>query len=168
MPCPHVAGDGSGQKADRACAGDDHVFADEIIGQSGMSRIAKGIEDRGGRIRNRVWDDNGVFCGNGDIFRETAGAGRANGFVDAAKVGIAGAAGAAMTAGDMPFAGNTVAQLKALDVLADLHNFTDEFMTDDQWKMNTALRPSVPLIIMIVRAANGRFFDFDQDVVMTD
>ena len=47
---PGVAHDGRGHEADRAGAGDEHVFAEHVEGERGVDGVAEGIED-GGHVR---------------------------------------------------------------------------------------------------------------------
>ena len=73
MPGADVAGDGAGHNADRAGAGDQHVFADEIEGERGVDRVAEGIEDRAEFIVDVVRQRHDVESGNLHIFGEGAG-----------------------------------------------------------------------------------------------
>ena len=55
------------------------------------------------------------------------------------------------------------------DVLADFRDFTDKFMAQDAGNFNAPiLRPGVPLINMVIGAANGRLCNTDQHIVDAD
>ena len=79
-----------------------------------------------------------------------------------------GAAVTAVAAGDMTFAGNAVAQLKAANFLADTHHFADVFMPHYHRNRNVLLRPLVPVVDMHVSTANRGLANFNQQIVVAD
>ncbi len=78
-----------------------------------------------------------------------------------------GTAVAAMTAGDVTFAGDPLADFEALDFAADLDDLADKFVADSHGDGNGILAPFVPIVDMDIGAADGRLFDFDQDIIVS-
>ena len=81
------------------------------------------------------------------------------------KMTPAGEAIATMAAGDVTFADDEIAFGKTFDVIADVIDHADELVADGHRHGNRFLRPSVPVIYMYVRPADGRLEDADEDVV---
>ena len=80
----------------------------------------------------------------------------------------AGEAIAAMSAGDMTFAGYEIAGCESFDAIANAINDADEFVPDGNGNRNRFLRPSVPVIYMYVGSADGCFNDADKHFVAAD
>ena len=74
----------------------------------------------------------------------------------------------AVAAGNMPFAGNAIANLKAAYFLADTHDFPHVLMPYYHRHRDSFLRPFIPVINVYVGTANGGLADFDQQIVMAD
>src|SRR2546428_13775755 len=72
---------------------------------------------------------------------------------------------AAMAADQMPFAGDEIAGLEVFDVAAHRRYGAHKFMADDHRWTNRLLRPGIPLIDVYIRAADGCFKDFDQNII---
>jgi hypothetical protein len=75
---------------------------------------------------------------------------------------------ATMSTGDVTFADNQVAFCKSFDVIADLINNADKLMPNDHRHPNHLLRPSIPVVDVQVRAADGRFQNADQHIVTAE
>jgi hypothetical protein len=71
----------------------------------------------------------------------------------------------AMTAGNVTFADDEIAFGKTFHVIANAIDHPDELVPDGHRNGDRLLGPSVPVIYMYVRAADGRFKDADEDVV---
>src|ERR1700690_2203845 len=78
----------------------------------------------------------------------------------------AGAAIAAMAAGDVAFAGHAVAGTEAAHFAADLDDLAGEFMAHGHRHRDGLLRPRIPVVKMDVRAANGGAVPLDQYIVV--
>ena len=68
-----MATNGGGHDADGAGAGDQHVLADEIIGEGRVNGVAEGIENGADFIINFGGQVNGVEGGELEVFGEGAG-----------------------------------------------------------------------------------------------
>ena len=71
----------------------------------------------------------------------------------------------AMAARDVAFADNEIAFGKTFDVIADAIDHADELVADGHRDGDRLLRPSVPVIYMYVRPADGGLEHANQDVV---
>ena len=98
--------------ADRAGAGDQHVLADQVEGQRGVGGVAERIEDRGDVVADRVGQLEGVVGGDRQVLGERPGTIDADADRVAAQVPPAGAAVAAVAAGDVALARDAVADLQ--------------------------------------------------------
>ncbi len=154
--------------ADWACARNQHVFTHQIERQRRVYRVAERVEDGSQVVGDIVRDFEGVKRRDHQVFREAARAVDAHANGVAAQVGTTTAAVTAVAAGDMAFARNAIANLKAFHFLADAHHFADIFVTDDHGYRNGLLRPLVPVVDMHVSTADGGLTNFDQQIVMTD
>src|SRR5690606_25430853 len=168
IACAHVAGDRRCHGPDGAGARDQHVLAHQIEGQRRMGGVAVGIEDRGQVVGHVVRDAKGVEGRNHQVVREGAGAVDAHALGAAAQVPAPGAAVAAVAAGDVAFAGDAVADLEALDFLADFHDLAYVFVADVHGHGNRARGPVVPFPDVDVGTADGGLPDADQQVVVPD
>jgi hypothetical protein len=81
-----------------------------------------------------------------------------------ADVRLTGAALQAFAAGHVHFGGDEVTLLHAGDLVADGFDDAAEFVSRNQWRMNTPLRPLVPIVDMEIGAADGSDLDFNQYV----
>ena len=133
-----------------------------------MHRVAERVEDRRQVIRDIVGDFKGVKGRDHQILGKAARAVDAHADGVAAQVGTARAAVTAVAAGDMPFAGDAVANLKAAHFLTNPHHFADVFVTDHHRHRNGLLRPLIPVVDVHVGPANGGLADFNQQIVMAD
>src|SRR6185312_6164766 len=86
----------------------------------------------------------------------------------AAQVPLAGAAVAAMTAGDVAFTGDALAHLEALYFAADLRHHAHELVAHGHGHRDGLLCPLVPVVDVDVGAADGGLADLDQQVVVAD
>jgi len=71
----------------------------------------------------------------------------------------------AKTTDDVPLAVDEVAGVEADDVGADGLDRADEFVADDHGCLDGFLGPSIPVVDVNVGAADGGFFDLDEDIV---
>ena len=102
-----------------------------------------------------------------DIFGKGAGPIHPHALGVIAQMATAGHAIPAMTANDVTFATDAIAEAKIVDVIADLHDFPDEFMADNPGNGNGLLSPFVPFMNMQVGPADSGAIDLDQHVVNT-
>src|SRR6266851_3906582 len=80
----------------------------------------------------------------------------------------AGAAIAAMAAGDMTFARYAVARMEAAHLTAQFDDLAGILMTDRHGNRYGLLGPSIPIVNVHVGAADGRTIHFDEDIIVTD
>ena len=64
----------------------------------------------------------------------------------------------------MTFTRDEISDLKKVDIVADFHDPTDEFMSDHQGNRNCFLGPRVPIINMKVGAADTSAIYLNQDL----
>ena len=83
----------------------------------------------------------------------------------AAQVPAAGAAVAAVAAGDVALAGDAVADREAAHFAAERDDLAAVLVADLHRHRDRALRPGVPLVDVDVGAADGRLAHADQHVV---
>ena len=154
--------------ADGSGAGDEHVLARGIVGKRGMRGVAERIEDRIHVVGDAVHTLPHIFCRNHKILRECTVTVDADAFRLTAEMAASGKAVAAVPADDMSLARHTLAELKALDILTELHDFAHVLMPDGHRRMNGMLGPFVPVVNMQIRAADRCLFYLDFDVVLSD
>ena len=160
-----MAGDGGGHDADGAGSGDEDVFAEDGEGERGVDGVAEGIEDGGDVSRDVGGVTPDVGHGKDDVFGEGPGAVDADSAGEGAEMAAAGEAVATASADDVAFAGDEVAGFEVVDVGADLGDFADEFVADDEGDGDGFLRPGVPVVDVEVGAADAGLEDADFDVV---
>src|SRR5450631_975588 len=80
----------------------------------------------------------------------------------------AGAAIAAMAAGDVTFARYAVARKEAAHLTAQLDDLSGILMADRHGNRYGFLGPSIPIVNVHVGAADGRAIHFDEDIIVTD
>ena len=165
MTCPDKTTYRCGHDADRARAGDQDVFANDIEGQRTVHGVAERVEDSRDVRGNLVGHGPEIGRGNGDIFGECAvpAAADADGLVT--EMAFPGAAVPAQTASDMSFGRDAVPGLIAIDLIADGDDLTNEFMTDDTGGDNITLCPGIPVENVQIGAADAGGFDFNQNFI---
>src|ERR1019366_2062626 len=109
-----------------------------------MRRVAVGVEDRCQIVRDVVRNLEGVEGWNHQVLGEGALAVDADPKSVAAQMTAAGAAIAAKPAGNMAFAGDPAAYLKAAHFLPHLDNFSNVFVSDLHRDRKNFLRPLIP------------------------
>ncbi len=154
--------------ANRARAGDQHIFAHQVEGERRVHRVAKRVKDRGQIVRDIVRDFEGVKRRDHQIFRKTARAVYAHTDGIAAQVRTTGAAVTAVATGDVTFTGDAVADLKTAHFLADTDHFAHVFMPHNHRYRDRLLRPFIPVVDMHVGAANRGFANFNQQIVVAE
>lgn len=102
---------------------------------------------------------------NGNIISEGAVAINADPHGVGAEVPATGEAVTAVTANNMPFARDELAQRKSSHARTDIGHGADIFMTNDERRFDGPLRPRVPLINMHIRSTNRGFLNLDQDII---
>ncbi len=80
----------------------------------------------------------------------------------------AGAAIAAVSAGDVPFPGDPIAGFDTAHLAADLDDLAGVFVSHGHRHRDRLLRPGIPVEDVHVRAADGRTADLDENVVVAD
>ncbi len=91
-----------------------------------------------------------------DVFGEGAGAIHSHALRVRAQVAPPGQTIAAAPADHVPFPADQIAGMKIGDVGADFHDFSAEFVPDDQRHVNRVLRPLIPIVNVQVGAADSR------------
>src|SRR6188474_3894921 len=165
VPRAHEAGDGRCHDADRPGAGDQHVLAHEVEGESRVRRVAEWIENRGDLIADRVGQLEGVERRDHQVLREAPWPVDTDAHGVAAQVAPARAAVAAVAAGDVALARYPVADRETLHFAADLDDLAAVLMTDRHRHWNRLLCPGVPAVDVHVGAADRGLADLDPDVV---
>ena len=149
-------------------AGDQHVFAQHVEGQSGVYRIAKGIENSGDvAIDARIVTPD-IGHRQSNELGETTRPVHAHARSVRAQVAAPGHAIAAAAAHHVPFARDQLARVKIDDVGADFHDLADEFMADRHRDRDGLASPLVPIVDVNIRAANSGAVDPNQNVVNAD
>lgn len=159
--CARLPRDGGGHATDRAGAGDEHVFADEVVLERGVRGVAERVEAGKYVEWDRGVDMDGIARGDAEVFGERAVAIHAHAFGVFAKVAAAGEAVAAEAADDVALAVDEIAGLKANNISPDGGDGADELMADDHRRLDRFLGPSVPVINVNIGPADGGFFDLD-------
>ena len=160
-----VFADAGGHHADGTCTRNQNIFTDDVEHQCGVRCVAVCVKERDKIIGNIVFiHGNNVGCGNAEIFCKSTITINADTLGVCAPLSVAAAAVAAVTANDMAFAGNTLADIEFFYAFAELCNFTDIFMTYRHCGMDMLLCPGIPVIYMNIRAANCGFANFDEDL----
>ena len=159
-----VFADAASDNADGARAGNEHVLADEREHERGMRGVAEGVKEGDDVLRKTLVDGNDIARRDADVFCERAVAVDADADVVLAPLDIAGMTVAAVTAGDMAFAGYALADRKACDARAELGDLADILMADDLRGLYMLLRPLIPLVDMDVGAADCSFVNLDQNL----
>ena len=163
-----VANDGRRHAADRAGAGDEHVFAECREGERGVHCVSERIEDR----RNVLVYPRPVVPDVRHRQRYVLGerAGPLYPEPDGVRTQVPAPCHAvpAATADDVPLAADEVADLEVAHVGADRGRLTDELVADNHRHGNRLLRPGIPAVDVQIGAADPGLPDPDQDVVHTD
>ena len=152
--------------ADRACTGNENVFADEVKCESGVNCVSEGVEEGVHFFRNVVRAGTNVGFRDYEVFceRTVTVYADADGFL--AEVTVACEAVTALAANDVTFAGYDLTNGVTGRVLAGFHDFTNIFVTDYARNLNGVFGPLVPVVDVKVGAADGGLVDLDLDVVV--
>ena len=153
---------------DRAGAGDEHIFADEIEGERGVNGVAQRIRTGDHIERNFRIAAPEICVRNGDVFRETARPIHADAFGVRTKMAPAGEAISAMSTDDVAFGRDQFAFLEIAHGGADFVDHADKFMPDHHRHRDRLLGPRVPVINVNVGPADRSFLDADENVVRPD
>ena len=81
-----------------------------------------------------------------------------------ADVRFSGAALHALATSDMHLCGNEVAFFYARDFIAECDDLAAELVPRNEWRVNAALCPAIPLIDVQVSAADGRYLNLHQHI----
>ena len=155
---------GDGEQPDRAAARDSHALGGDLSGQHGVHRVAQRIEDGRVLLRDGSIELPDVRFRNHDVVGKGAVGVHADDLHVLADVRFADAALQALAARYVHFGGDEVAFLDAGHFVAYRFDRPAKLMAGNQRRMNTALRPLVPLINVQVGAADGRHFHLDQHI----
>jgi hypothetical protein len=71
----------------------------------------------------------------------------------------------AMSADDVTFTTDNVADLEVMDIASDLNDLADEFVAYDHWNRNRFLRPGIPFVNVQICPTDSCSIDADQDVI---
>ena len=117
---------------------------------------------------NRVGQLERIDRGNRQILRERARPIHADADGVAAQMPAPGAAVAAVAAGDVPFAGDAIADAQAAHFAAHLDDLAAVLVAHGHRHGNGLLRPRIPLVDVHVGAADRGLRDLDEHVVRAD
>ena len=163
-----MANHGGGHDANWPCAGDQHVFAQDVKLKGRMHGIAERIKDRLYVSFDLGIVDPNVGHWQRDIFCKGSRAVHSNALGVFAKVAAACQAVPAMTADHMPFATYNFAHAEVGYVRAHLHDFTNKLMSYHHGHRNGFLRPGVPLVNVNIGATDSGSQDLDQHIIDAD
>ncbi len=163
--CAGGPGHGNRKQPDWSASRDGHGFGGDLARQHRVNRIAQRIENRRVFLWNGGVEFPDIRFRNDHVLGEGAVGIHADNSHVLADVSFAGAALQALAARYVHFSGYEVAFLDAGDFVTERRNFTAEFVTWNQRRMNAVLRPTVPVIDMQVGAADGCDLYFNQNVV---
>src|SRR5258706_878656 len=166
VPGSDMLGDRRGHDADRSRAGDQHVLADQVERERGMSGVAERIEDRREIVGDVVGNPKRVERRDHQVLGECAFTIDAHADGVSAQVPPPRATVAAEAAGDVTFARHAVADLEAAYFLTDLDDLADVLVADVHGHGNGLLCPVVPIPDVQVGAADRGFANADHDVVV--
>src|SRR5208283_1706449 len=167
VTCADVARDRARHDANRTCAGDEHILADQVERQGCVRGIAERVKNRRQIVGNVVGDLERVECRNHEVLSERAFAIDANADCVATQMAPPRTAIATVTAGDVAFARYTVTDFEPTHLLPDFDDLADVFVPDLHRHWNSLLRPFVPIPDMDVSAADRCLANADHDVVVT-
>jgi hypothetical protein len=85
-----------------------------------------------------------------------------------ANMGLPGAAEQTRQVGDVSFHRDALADAHGAYLGADRRDRSHDFMSDDEGRLDPALRPRVPRVDVMIGSAEPRLFDSDQDVAGAD
>ncbi len=163
-----VLRNGDGHDADRAGAGDEHVLAHHVEGEGGVRGIAKGIQDAGDVVGDRIGQLERIARGDDQVFGEATLPVDAHAHGVAAQVATAGATIATVTAGDVAFARDPIAHREPTHFAAHVDDAAEVLVPNGHGHGNGLLRPGIPVVDVHVGAADGGLGDLDEHVVRTD
>src|SRR6266852_1953329 len=123
------------------------------------------ISPRSAVVGNLLRDAEHVDRGDGDELGEAAGALHAQADGVAAEVALAGAAVAAVPAGDVPLGAHPFTLGEAGHGASDGGHLAGELVADDHRHRDGLLRPRVPVEDVDVGSADGRLAHLDEQVV---
>ena len=130
-----------------------------------MGGVAEGVKEGDDVLVEILGDLDHVGGRDADVLCERAVAVNADGHRVLAPLDVAAAAVAAAMAGDVPFAGDALADPEAFYIGADLGDLTDVLVTDGHGRVLDVLgSPGIPVEDMYVRAADRGLVDLDQDL----
>ena len=168
MPRSRMPHHRDGHQADWPGPSDEHVFTEHIEAQGRVHRVAQRIEDRG----DIPVDIGGVVPDVGHRQGEILGKGAwpidPHALRRLAKMAPAGEAVAAAAAHHMPLPRHDVAGKEVVDICADRHDLTDEFVPHGHRHGDRFLGPGIPVVDVEIGAADPGAIDLDQHVVDAD
>ena len=154
--------------ADRTRPRDQHILAYDVERQRRMRRIAERIEDRGDVVVDRVRQLEHVGGRQREVLGERTRMVDADPERIAAQVPPAGAAIAAMAAGDVTLARDAIADLEAAHFAAEFDDLARIFVPDGHGHRDGFLRPGIPVVDMHVGSADRGLPDLDEHIVVAD
>ncbi len=118
-PGADVARDGSRHDPDRPRPGDQDVFADQVERKGSVGGVAERVEDGADLIVDVVGQREHIAGGKGEVLGEGAGPGDAKSDMVVAEVAAPGPTIAAVAAGDVTLARNSLAHFETGDAFPD-------------------------------------------------
>ncbi len=140
---------------DRARAGDEDVFADEVERERSVNGVAHRIETGKHVERDRRIGVPAVRLRNGDELGPGAVAIHADAGCVRTKMTPAGETIAAMATGDVAFTDNEISLGKTFDMIAHALDHADELVPNGHRDGDGLLGPRIPVIYMYVGPADG-------------
>ena len=163
-----VLADASGHNADGAGAGDQHVFAHQIPHQSGVGGIAESVKEGNHIFVQILVDGDDIGGGDTQVLCESTVAVDAHAKGVLTPLNVAVVAVAAVAAGDMALAADTLANGKAGDTLAQGSDLAHILVADGHTWLDMLGSPIVPLIDVDIGATDGGLMDLDQNFAGTN
>src|SRR5438094_10084747 len=140
-----------GQATDRPCAGDEHVFSDQIERERRVHGVPKRIETGKHLQRNGRIGVPAVLLRDRHEFRPSTGTINTDALSVRTKMPPSGEAITAMSAGDVTLGNDEIAAGERFYVLAHAINNAAKLMANDQRDRNRLSRPRLPIVQEQVR-----------------
>src|SRR5439155_13469810 len=158
----------NGHATDRASAGDEHIFPDQIKRERSVNRVAQRIEAGKHIEQNRRIRVPAVVLRDRYKLRPRTGTIHAHALRVGAKMPASGQTIPAMSTGDVSLAYYKIAARKTFHVIADSINGAHKLMPDRHWHRDRFLRPGVPIVDVHVCSTDRCFQHSDEHIVAAD
>ena len=156
--------DGGREESGRTAAGDQDRLSREVFDQGGIDGVAERFLEAGefGWKGGQGLPEHSFRQSN--IFRERSVAIDAEDAVILTHMRLSGAALETDPTSQVRLGGDIITHRDERDIRTDLYNFTAHFMANDAWRVDTAVRPGIPIVNMGIRPAERGGGDADDGI----